>query len=186
MGPRGDAAVRILRIFRVLRVMKLMKYVPYVGLMSASAGASAAPIAMALFVMGIGTVLLAFGAYYTERGEWDAALGLYTTEGRPSPFQSILEATYWAVITLTGVGYGDIVPITLWGKIVGGITAIAGTIIVAFPVSIYTEEFGKEYSEMVKTLALQAEMGASATPAAVAAAAARAVGVFPADRKSVV
>jgi voltage-gated potassium channel len=159
-GSAGGNTIRVIRIFRVFRIVKVLKYVPYVSIMTQSASASAAPICMAVFVMLIGMILLAFAAYFTERGTWDDARDIYIQpDGSPSPFQSISEASYWAIVTLTTVGYGDLTPVTNVGQVVGALTALAGTIIVAFPVSIYTEEFSKEYNSMVKTRALQAELG---------------------------
>jgi hypothetical protein len=164
-SKRGDTRaaesplINAIRIFRVLRAVKVARYVPYVSLMTASAAASAAPMLIALFILSIGTLLLAFSAYYTECGAWsDDAQRYVQPDGSASPFQSIAESMYWAVITLTTVGYGDLVPATAWGKIVGACTALAGTVIVAFPVSIYTEEFSHEYAELIKTKALQGEM----------------------------
>lgn len=155
----GGNTLRVIRIFRIFRIFKVFKYVPYVSIMTQSAAASAAPICMAVFVMIIGMILLAFAAYFTERGIWDPEKNLYVqANGVPSTFQSIADASYWAIVTLTTVGYGDLVPATNPGKLVGALTALAGTVIVAFPVSIYTEEFGKEYNHMVKTKALQAEL----------------------------
>ena len=157
--PTGNPLINFVRIFRVVRAVKVLRYVPYVSLMSASASASAAPMGIALFVLMIGTTLLAFGAYYTECGVWSEAAQRYVQpDGTISPFQSIAESMYWAVITLTTVGYGDLIPASSWGKVVGAVTAVAGTVIVAFPVSIYTEEFANEYSELEKTRALQAEL----------------------------
>lgn len=159
-GVGNNAALRVLRVVRVFRIFKVAKYVPYVSLMATSAAASAAPIMMAVFVMLIGMILLAFAVYFTERGQWNEATQLYEQEdGTTSPFQSIADASYWAVVTLTSVGYGDLVPASAQGKLVGAVTAMAGYIIVAFPVSIYTEEFSKEYVELVKVKALQAELG---------------------------
>ncbi len=156
---QSGSALRVMRVFRVFRVFKIFKYVPYVSIMTHSAAASAAPICMALFVMLIGMILLAFAAYFTERGTWSVEKSMYVNgDGAMSPFQSIAESSYWAVVTLTTVGYGDLAPASNWGKFVGALTAIAGTVIVSFPVSIYTEEFSKEYNEMVKTKALQAEI----------------------------
>lgn len=158
-GQTGGA-LGVIRIFRIFRLYKVFKYVPYVSLMTTSAAASAAPICMAVFVLLIGMTLLAFAAYFTERGTWSTSAGMYVqSDGTTaSPFQSIAEASYWAVITLSTVGYGDLVPASGAGKFVGALTALAGTVIVAFPVSIYTEEFSKEYNNKVKTEALQAEL----------------------------
>jgi hypothetical protein len=69
-GAGDNALVNAIRIFRVVRAVKVARYVPFVSLMSASAAASAAPMLIALFILTIGTLLLAFGAYYTECGEW--------------------------------------------------------------------------------------------------------------------
>ena len=156
----GGTIMRVFHIFRVFRIFKLLKYVPFASLMSESAASSAAPIGMALFVMVIGMILMAFGAYFTERGTWSNEKGYYEDdEGLRSKFQSIAESSYWAIVTLTGVGYGDITPSTPFGKLVGAMTALAGTVLVAFPVSIYTEEFSKEYASLMKTKALRSELG---------------------------
>ena len=156
----GGTIMRVFHIFRVFRIFKLLKYVPFASLMSEAAASSAAPIGMALFVMVIGMVLMAFGAYFTERGTWSNEKGFYEDDdGLKSKFQSIAESSYWAIVTLTGVGYGDITPNSPLGKLVGALTALAGTVLVAFPVSIYTEEFSKEYASLMKTKALRSELG---------------------------
>jgi hypothetical protein len=156
----GGTIMRVFHIFRVFRIFKLLKYVPFASLMSESAASSAAPIGMALFVMVIGMVLMAFGAYFTERGTWSNEKGFYEDEdGLKSKFQSIAESSYWAIVTLTGVGYGDLTPNSPFGKLVGALTALAGTVLVAFPVSIYTEEFSKEYASLMKSKALRGELG---------------------------
>jgi hypothetical protein len=83
-GAAGAAAGAegVLRVASVARLLRLLQRVPYVGLMRKSAASAAAPLAMALFVMAMGTVLLAFAAYYAERGHWSDARRLYVVPGK--------------------------------------------------------------------------------------------------------
>ena len=77
-------------------------------------------------------VLLVFQSslvYYFER------------EAQPDKYGSIPEAMWWGIVTLTTVGYGDITPVTLWGKIAGGLTAVMGLCMFAIPVGIIASAF---------------------------------------------
>ena len=77
------------------------------------------------------TVLTSTGIYYIERGTFDSAQGLWLRT-RPdgsfeiSPYQSIIHACWWSVTTLTTTGYGDFVPVTLWGRVFAGFTMLCG------------------------------------------------------------
>jgi hypothetical protein len=104
--PTGQygAAVQIFRVFRIFRIFKVMKYIPYVSLMTASMKASAAPLGMAFLILMIGILLLAMTAFYAERGTWDDRMGLWINgAGEPAPMQSVGDAVYWSIITLTTV-----------------------------------------------------------------------------------
>jgi voltage-gated potassium channel len=77
-------------------------------------------------------VLLVFQSslvYYFER------------EAQPDKYGSIPEAMWWGIVTLTTVGYGDVTPVTLWGKIAGGLTAVMGLCMFAIPVGIIASAF---------------------------------------------
>jgi voltage-gated potassium channel len=77
-------------------------------------------------------VLLVFQSslvYYFER------------EAQPGKYGSIPEAMWWGIVTLTTVGYGDVTPVTLWGKIAGGLTAVMGLCMFAIPVGIIASAF---------------------------------------------
>lgn len=77
-------------------------------------------------------VLLVFQSslvYYFER------------DAQPDKFGSIPEAMWWGIVTLTTVGYGDVTPVTLWGKIAGGLTAVMGLCMFAIPVGIIASAF---------------------------------------------
>jgi voltage-gated potassium channel len=80
-------------------------------------------------------VLLLFSAtamYYLER------------EAQPDKFGSIPDAAWWALATLTTVGYGDVVPVTPWGKLLGGVVMLLGVGMIALPVAIIATGFSQE------------------------------------------
>jgi voltage-gated potassium channel len=78
-----------------------------------------------------------------------SAMLLYFIEGENNPqsFGSITRALWWAVVTLTTVGYGDVYPVTVLGRIVAGIVAITGIGIVALPTAILASSFAEEFRE---------------------------------------
>lgn len=99
--------------------------------------------------------------YYLERGYFDenskAWFRVDPSNGQveKSPFQSIIHAFYWGVITLTTTGYGDEVPFTSWGKFFTCVTVICGVLIVAMPTSILGSSFVAEWTlhQRAKSLA---------------------------------
>ena len=94
-------------------------------------------------------------AVYSERRVlWSAAVLMLTLlvfqssvvyhferEAQPDKFGSIPEAMWWGIVTLTTVGYGDVTPITLWGRIAGGLTAVMGLCMFAIPIGIIASAF---------------------------------------------
>ena len=64
----------------------------------------------------------------------------------PSPFQSIVHSLWWSIVTLTATGYGDLVPITVAGKIIAGITMISGILVIALLTSIIGSNFISEWA----------------------------------------
>jgi hypothetical protein len=173
--PQGGigSSVRVLRVMRLFRLLQVTKYIPYVDLMWAAARGSVAPVLMAFFVMGVGVLSLAFAQFYAERGEWDAVQGLWvrpepaqgwvrgadgSIPGTVSSFQSLGACCYWAIVTLTTVGYGDLYPSTPWGKTIGFFTCLSGCVLISFPVAIYTDEFGKCYAGHDKRRRLRSEL----------------------------
>jgi voltage-gated potassium channel len=122
-----SADLRILRIVRFARLARLMKIARYsratalVGRVVARTKAALIVAAVALFGL---IVIAASLMYYAVR------------DAQPQAFSSIPKAMWWAVVTITTVGYGDVYPITALGRLIGGLVAIAGIASFAFPTAI--------------------------------------------------
>lgn len=126
----GD--LRILVVFRLFRFFKLARYSPGMGsLFKALQSERKALASSAIILMGL--VLVAA-----------AAMHVAEREIQPEKFGSIPEAMWWAVVTLTTVGYGDAVPLTLAGRMIAGVTMIAGLAMLALPVGIIATAFADE------------------------------------------
>eukprot|EP00931_Biecheleriopsis_adriatica_P075591 TRINITY_DN49417_c0_g1_i1.p1 TRINITY_DN49417_c0_g1~~TRINITY_DN49417_c0_g1_i1.p1 ORF type:complete len:716 (+),score=112.87 TRINITY_DN49417_c0_g1_i1:61-2208(+) len=78
-----------------------------------------------------------------------------------SPFESIPSAFWWTIVTITTVGYGDQVPYTPWGKAVGGVTMLYGTVILGLPLFVVGATFGQEYDRLMKAAKRRQELQAS-------------------------
>ena len=126
---------RFLRVIRLLRLFKLTRYSIAMQALLQSLKAESDSLAAAFFLMFVLFVL--------------ASSGIYLIENRvqPEDFGSIPAAMWWAMATLTTVGYGDVVPITAWGKIFGGFITIIGVGMVALPAGIIASGFSERLRE---------------------------------------
>jgi voltage-gated potassium channel len=126
------AALRALRLFRLF---KLARYVPAFAIVGAAVRRAWAPLMAALAVAGAQLYI--------------AAMVLYFIEGqtKPAAFGSIMRAMWWAIVTLTTVGYGDVYPETVLGRVAAGLVALAGIGIVAMPTGILASAFAEEFRE---------------------------------------
>jgi len=124
--------VRILRLLRIFRVLKLTKYISEMDVLILSFKNSWNKILILLYTIIMIAVI--FGAI------------LYIVEGSDSGFTSIPKSIYWAIVTLTTVGYGDIAPITPLGQVLSSVIMIMGYVIVAVPTGLYSAELIKQYS----------------------------------------
>jgi voltage-gated potassium channel len=126
------AALRALRLFRLF---KLVRYVPAFAIVGRVLKRASAPLLAALAVAATQIYV--------------AALILYLIEGdmpgQEAAFGSITRSLWWAVVTLTTVGYGDVYPITFWGKFAAALIALAGIGIVAMPTGIIASSFAEEF-----------------------------------------
>ena len=124
--------LRVLRVLRLVRMFKLTRYSPAMNLLLAALREEAQAIAAALFVLLLLFVLASSLAYLAEH------------EAQPATFGTIPQAMWWAIVTLTTVGYGDVVPITPWGKVVGGLVGIIGIGMVALPAGLLASGFSDQ------------------------------------------
>lgn len=124
-----------LRALRLFRLFKLARYVPAFAIVGAAVRRAWAPLMAALAVAAAQLYI--------------AAMMLYLIEGdtKPQAFGSIARAMWWAVVTLTTVGYGDVYPDSMWGRVAAGLVALAGVGIVAMPTGILASAFAEEFRE---------------------------------------
>jgi voltage-gated potassium channel len=118
--------LRLLRVVRLLRVLHLSQYDQPMRAIGRSIRARRKLLVIAVVAMLILIFFAASGMYLIER------------EAQPKAFQSIPAAMWWAVMTLTTVGYGDVYPITLLGKFFAAVIATGGIAVFALPMAIIT------------------------------------------------
>ncbi len=131
--PGGHVAVvvRALRLLRVFRIFRLVSFVRQ-GLVISKALRASLP-KISVFLFGILILVCILGSI------------MYLVEGSVNPtFDSIPRSVYWAIVTLTTVGYGDIAPITPFGQFLASMVMIMGYSIIAVPTGIITAESLKE------------------------------------------
>ena len=145
-GASDQAWMRVLRVARVFRVLKLSKYSS--GLQTfGNAFTQAGPaLIVQLFLMCVFMIVCSSAFFVVEHGEWDEEDKVWRrADGEASPFTSI-PATFWyTAVTMTTVGYGDVFPISLAGKVIGTITMFVGVLSIAMPVSVVTSNFQEQY-----------------------------------------
>lgn len=132
VGSQVLLAVRAFRLLRVFRVLKLVQFLGEASQLTNALKASRAKIAVFIYTVLILAVIMGTLMYYIE----DDAAG----------FTSIPRSIYWAIVTLTTVGYGDIAPQTSFGQLIATIVMILGYGIIAVPTGIVTSEFTKQGS----------------------------------------
>jgi len=121
--------IRIFRLLRIFRILKLVRYSSESLILIRALRDSTRKIVIFLFV--VLSTMIFMGTL------------MYVVEGGCNGFTSIPQSIYWAIVTITTVGYGDIVPITVIGKIISSISMLIGYAIIAVPTGIITVEMTK-------------------------------------------
>lgn len=125
-GAHYFLTVRVLRLLRIFRILKLTEYLAEAGVITSALRASRRKIFVFLFA--VLTMVVLIGAM------------MYIIEGPQHGFTDIPTSMYWAIVTLTTVGYGDLSPQTGFGKLLASVVMILGYAIIAVPTGIVTSE----------------------------------------------
>ncbi|WP_261835106.1 ion transporter [Vibrio ishigakensis] len=128
--------VRLLRVMRIFRILKLVKFIQDSNVIMRSLWNSRRKIFV--FFSMVAILVTIFGAL------------LYVIEGPENGFTSIPTSIYWAIVTITTVGYGDISPVTPIGRAIASLTMLLGYSILAVPTGIITAEMSQELKEQKK------------------------------------
>ena len=139
LGINGGnfAFVRVIRLIRVFRVFKLGRYSVGLQMFAGAMSNSLQPLGILVFVMSINMIIVSAIVHLFE---------VASNEEKPYPdycFATIPNAFWWAVVTMTTVGYGDCYPITSGGKTVAVITMLSGVLILALPITVIGSNFAK-------------------------------------------
>lgn len=125
-------ALRTLRLIRMVRIFKLGRYIAALHIITNVLNKKKEQLISSLFVVGVLMIISSILMYYFEH------------DAQPDVFQNAFSGLWWAIATLTTVGYGDIYPITLAGKVISAFIALLGIGLVAVPTGIISAGFSEE------------------------------------------
>ncbi|MCA9174268.1 MAG: ion transporter [Planctomycetales bacterium] len=136
-GSQMLMVIRTLRLVRAFRIFKLSRYVTESQALWEALRATSAKITV--FVLLVMTFVLILGS------------AMYLIEGPERGFRNIPLSVYWAIVTMTTVGYGDMAPDTAWGRLVASIAMILGYSIIIVPTGIFSVEIIMAHKQHVST-----------------------------------
>lgn len=137
--PIQGQALLILRAVRLFRIFKLTRYSPALRVMQQVLVKESSTLTVAAVLLLVILVFASYGIYILER------------EIQPEVFGTIPDAMWWAIVSLTTVGYGDVIPQTVGGKIFAGLISLIGIGMVALPAGILASGFSKALSHRTRT-----------------------------------
>ncbi|MFM1876340.1 MAG: hypothetical protein RL266_2077 [Bacteroidota bacterium] len=135
-GTHFLLVIRAIRLLRVFRILKLVRYIK--GAQLIGAGLNASKEKIFVFLTAVVTLVVILGTL------------MYMIEGGENGFDSIPRSIYWAIVTLTTVGYGDIAPGTVLGQFVASLIMILGYSIIAVPTGIVSVEMNRASKDELK------------------------------------
>lgn len=138
VGVQYLLVIRILRILRIFRVLKLKAYMQQAGFLASALRTSQQKITV--FFLSLVLLVTIFGSV------------IYVVEGPENGFTSIPLSIYWAIVTMTTVGYGDISPKTPLGQAIASMVMITGYSIIAVPTGIFTSELARNMRPLLNPI----------------------------------
>ncbi|MDJ0709948.1 MAG: ion transporter [Woeseiaceae bacterium] len=144
-GVFGNVDMRFLRAVRLLRVLKLTRYSAAMNMLIITFRENGKALGAAFLILVTVMLMAASGMYYFER------------QVQPEDFGSIPAAMWWAFATLTTVGYGDVTPITVGGKVFGALITVVGIGMVALPTSILATGYSHQLKLSTTTYSNRAD-----------------------------
>ncbi|KAK6750293.1 hypothetical protein RB195_002334 [Necator americanus] len=124
-----------LRVFRVFRIFKFSRHSQGLRILGYTLKSCASELGFLVFSLAMAIIIFATIMYYAEKKVNDTR------------FTSIPAAFWYTIVTLTTLGYGDMVPSTVMGKIVGGICSLSGVLVIALPVPVIVSNFSRIYHQ---------------------------------------
>ncbi|MBN1974788.1 MAG: ion transporter [Sedimentisphaerales bacterium] len=132
--------LRILRMMRIMRIAKLGRYSQSIQTLNQVISAKKEQLICIVFILFLLLIISSSLLYYTEN------------EAQPDKFSSIPASMWWAITTLTTVGYGDMCPVTAFGKVLAAIIAVLGIGMFALPTGVIGAGFMEEINQNPKTM----------------------------------
>jgi len=139
VGSQSLLVIRILRLLRVFRIFKLVRFLGEAKQLSAALRSSVYKMSVFMIIVIISVIIM--------------GTIMYLIEGNENGFTSIPRSIYWAVVTITTVGYGDIIPVTSFGQLISSILMIMGYGLIAVPTGIVSVELAYAKKEDINTQA---------------------------------